>query len=52
MVGVTHAAAGGDAFDVRVNHTFNDEQIEWFKHGSALNFMKMENAKRSHSVVG
>jgi aconitate hydratase len=47
-----HPAAGGDAFDVRVNHTFNDEQIEWFKHGSALNFMKMENAKRSRSVVG
>merc|ERR1712217_360081 len=32
--------AGGDAFDVSVNHTFNDEQITWFKAGSALNQMK------------
>lgn len=30
----------GDAFDIKVNHTFNEEQIEWFKAGSALNLMK------------
>jgi len=38
------APAGGSAFDVTVNHTFNAEQIEWFKYGSALNKMKAENA--------
>lgn len=30
-------------FNVKVNHTFNEEQIEWFKAGSALNFMKSKN---------
>lgn len=29
-----------DSFDVTLQHTFNDAQIEWFKHGSALNYMK------------
>lgn len=29
----------GSADDVILNHTFNDQQIEWFKHGSALNAM-------------
>eukprot|EP00499_Haloplacidia_sp_CaronLabIsolate_P008794 CAMPEP_0196780226 /NCGR_PEP_ID=MMETSP1104-20130614/7293_1 /TAXON_ID=33652 /ORGANISM="Cafeteria sp., Strain Caron Lab Isolate" /LENGTH=779 /DNA_ID=CAMNT_0042150423 /DNA_START=36 /DNA_END=2375 /DNA_ORIENTATION=+ len=33
-------ASGDAAFEVAVNHTFNEEQIEWFKHGSALNRMK------------
>ncbi|CAM9994082.1 unnamed protein product, partial [Sphacelaria rigidula] len=37
-------AAGGSTFDIRVNHTFNSEQIEWFKAGSALNLMKEANA--------
>ena len=32
--------ASGDAFEVKLNHTFNEEQIEWFRHGSALNVMK------------
>jgi aconitate hydratase len=34
----------GTPFDVTVNHTFNEEQIEWFKYGSALNLMKAQNA--------
>jgi len=37
--------AGGDAFDVTLNHTFNDEQIAWFRAGSALNQMKAAMAK-------
>lgn len=37
-------AGGGDAFDIQVNHTFNEEQIDWFKAGSALNLMKTNNA--------
>ncbi|CAM9735201.1 unnamed protein product [Phaeothamnion confervicola] len=42
---VTPAKAGIDPFDVTVNHTFNQEQIEWFKAGSALNLMKEVQAK-------
>ncbi len=32
--------SGAAPFKVIANHTFNDEQILWFKHGSALNLMK------------
>ncbi|KAJ5630964.1 Aconitate hydratase [Penicillium longicatenatum] len=34
-----HPAAGGDAFDIQLSHTFNESQIEWFVDGSALNTM-------------
>lgn len=30
----------GSTFEVAVNHTFNEDQIQWFKYGSALNLMK------------
>jgi len=30
------------SFDVPLNHSFNQNQIEWFKAGSALNYMKMK----------
>lgn len=33
----------GEKFNVVLNHTFNEEQIQWFKAGSALNFMKSKN---------
>ncbi|PNH07230.1 Aconitate hydratase, mitochondrial [Tetrabaena socialis] len=29
----------GSTYTIPVNHTFNDNQINWFKHGSALNAM-------------
>lgn len=29
----------GETLDVKLNHTFNEGQIEWFKNGSALNTM-------------
>ncbi|KAL2268123.1 hypothetical protein VTJ83DRAFT_2969 [Remersonia thermophila] len=29
----------GEAFDIKLSHTFNEGQIEWFKNGSALNTM-------------
>ena len=29
----------GSTYSFAVNHTFNDNQINWFKHGSALNAM-------------
>merc|ERR1719192_2009406 len=31
---------GAAEFEIKANHTFNPEQIEWFKYGSALNLMK------------
>ncbi|KAL3674041.1 hypothetical protein V7S43_001723 [Phytophthora oleae] len=37
-------ASGEAPFDITVNHTFNEEQIAWFKNGSALNLMKKNNA--------
>jgi aconitate hydratase len=33
-----HADGSTDAFDV--NHTYNENQIDWFKAGSALNQIK------------
>jgi len=32
--------ADGSSEDIVLNHTFNSNQIEWFKSGSALNRMK------------
>ncbi|KAK4228191.1 putative aconitate hydratase [Podospora fimiseda] len=29
----------GKTFDIKLSHTFNEAQIEWFKNGSALNTM-------------
>jgi len=29
----------GKSFEVQLQHTFNEAQIEWFKNGSALNTM-------------
>ena len=30
----------GDAFSFQANHTFSDDQVEWFKAGSALNIIR------------
>lgn len=32
--------ADGSKDEIHLNHTFNEQQIEWFKAGSALNRMK------------
>jgi len=37
--------SGAAEFSIKANHTFNPEQIEWFKHGSALNLMKSKMKK-------
>lgn len=39
-------ANGGEPFEVQLNHTMNEGQIEWFKAGSALNLMAAEFAKK------
>ncbi|MDR0801298.1 aconitate hydratase [Fluviicola sp.] len=38
---IVHADGSKDT--IQVNHTYNDQQIEWFKAGSALNLIKMQN---------
>lgn len=35
--------ANGSKESIQLNHTYNDSQIEWFKAGSALNLIKMQN---------
>ena len=32
----------GDTYSFQVNHTLNEGQFKWFKHGSALNAMAAE----------
>ena len=39
---VVHADGSKDSF--LTNHTYNEQQIEWFKEGSALNLIKKHNA--------
>ncbi len=39
---LNHADGSKDEF--KVNHTYNEAQIEWFKAGSALNLIKQQNA--------
>jgi len=35
----------GSEDTITVNHTYNENQIEWFKAGSALNLIRRMNAK-------
>lgn len=39
---IVHADGSSDT--IKVNHTYNASQIEWFNEGSALNLIKKENA--------
>jgi len=39
---IVHADGSKDT--IKVNHSYNDAQINWFKEGSALNVIKKENA--------
>lgn len=39
--------ANGTKDKIAVNHTYNENQIEWFKHGSALNLIRKLNEKES-----
>jgi aconitate hydratase len=38
-----HPADGSKDFQIKLSHTFNEGQIEWFKNGSALNTMAKAN---------
>jgi len=37
--------ADGSKEDIKLNHTYNEQQIDWYRAGSALNLIKLENAK-------
>jgi aconitate hydratase len=37
----------GKTFDIKLAHTYNAPQIEWFKNGSALNTMAKKNASKA-----
>jgi aconitate hydratase len=39
--------ADGSKENIMLNHTYNAQQIEWFKYGSALNLIKEEAAKNA-----
>ncbi|APG58930.1 aconitate hydratase [Christiangramia salexigens] len=41
-VEIVHADGTKDT--IKTNHTYNASQIEWYKHGSALNLIKKQNA--------
>jgi len=56
ITGLTHFSPGdqltmtlhhadGSSEDVKLNHTYNEQQIEWFKAGGALNVIRQEFAK-------
>jgi aconitate hydratase len=34
--------ADGTSEEIKANHTYNAQQIEWFKAGSALNIIRKE----------
>jgi len=36
--------ADGTTHTIIANHTYNAQQIQWFKEGSALNLIKKQNA--------
>ena len=39
--------ANGSKEEIKLNHTYNEQQIEWYRAGSALNLIKSENAKNA-----
>lgn len=38
------AHADGSKENILLNHTYNEQQIDWFKAGSALNLIKLQEA--------
>ena len=39
---IVHADGSSDV--IMLNHTYNDQQIDWYRAGSALNLIKSQNA--------
>ena len=36
--------ADGSKEEIKLNHTYNEQQIEWYRSGSALNLIKANNS--------
>jgi aconitate hydratase len=60
IIGLTHFAADvpltlllnhkdGTRDSIKVNHTYNEQQIEWFKAGGALNVIRRDVAAEAHA---
>ncbi|WP_445750212.1 aconitate hydratase [Polaribacter sp.] len=45
QLSVEFVHADGSKDVIKLNHTYNQAQIEWFNEGSALNLIKVQNAK-------
>ena len=43
LISVEIIHADGSKDMIKANHTYNEQQIEWFKEGSALNLIKKQN---------
>jgi aconitate hydratase len=41
----------GSKDEIKVNHTFNEQQIEWFKAGGALNVIRSEFAREAAAMA-
>ena len=39
--------SNGNSEEIRVNHSYNEQQIEWFKAGAALNIIRREFANKN-----
>jgi aconitate hydratase len=44
LLDITVNHADGSSDSIRVQHTYNQNQIDWFRAGSALNLIKQQNA--------
>ncbi|CEJ82870.1 Putative Aconitate hydratase, mitochondrial [[Torrubiella] hemipterigena] len=43
---IVHPADGSKSFEIPLSHTFNEDQLHWFRNGSALNTMAVNAAKK------
>jgi len=41
----------GSSEEITLNHTYNSQQIEWFKAGGALNVIRQEISSQSHAIA-
>ena len=43
--------ANGTVEKIKLNHTYNEQQIEWFKAGSALNLIRKQFGKEAAALA-
>jgi aconitate hydratase len=47
VTAIVHAANGGASYEIPLNHSLTNEQVEWFKAGSAINAAASQPAMKS-----